>query len=83
MEIMTSVARAKRDMLAAGKIRKMNNNVIQEFVYRFFSTGVKSVDFQALFQPTCLAGVISWLAFVAAIFKGHENGYNKANKEMA
>ena len=29
---------------------------------------------KALFHPACLARVVSWLAFVVAIFMGHENG---------
>ena len=27
-----------------------------------------------LFHPACLTRVVSWLAFVVAIFIGHENG---------
>ena len=36
---------------------------------------------KALIQPACFAGAISWLAFVVAIFMGHENGDNKVNQE--
>ena len=37
----------------------------------------KSSYLKALIQPECLARVASWLAFVIAIFMGHENGDNK------
>ena len=29
---------------------------------------------QGLFHPACLARVVSWFAFVVAIFMAHENG---------
>ena len=29
---------------------------------------------KGLFHPACLARVVSWFAFVVAIFMGHENG---------
>ena len=32
---------------------------------------------KGLFHPAFLAGVISWLAFVVAIYTAHENGENK------
>ena len=31
-------------------------------------------DLKGLFHPACLARVVSWFAFVVAIFMGHENG---------
>ena len=32
------------------------------------------MDLKGLFHPACLARVVSWFAFVVAIFMGHENG---------
>ena len=32
---------------------------------------------KALIQPSCLARVVSWLAFVVVVFMGHENGEDK------
>ena len=32
------------------------------------------LDLKGLFHPACLARVVSWFAFVVAIFMGHENG---------
>ena len=29
---------------------------------------------KGLFHPACLARVVSWFAFVVAVFMGHENG---------
>ena len=29
---------------------------------------------KGLFHPACRARVVSWIAFVVAIFMGHENG---------
>ena len=34
-------------------------------------------NLKALFHLAFLARVVSWLAFVVAIFMGHENGDNK------
>ena len=31
-------------------------------------------DLKGLFHPACLARVVSWFTFVAAIFLAHENG---------
>ena len=35
---------------------------------------------KALIQPSCLACVISWLAFVVVVFMGHENGENNGQQ---
>ena len=32
---------------------------------------------KGLFHPACLARVVSWFAFVVAIFMGHENGFKQ------
>ena len=32
------------------------------------------IDLKGLFHPACRARVVSWFAFVVAIFMGHENG---------
>ena len=39
---------------------------------RDFSSFARSL--KALFHPACLARVVSWFAFVVAIFMAHENG---------
>ena len=36
--------------------------------------GLEERDLKGLFHPACLARVVSWFAFVVAIFMGHENG---------
>ena len=33
-----------------------------------------TLPLKGLFHPACLARVVSWFAFVVAIFMGHENG---------
>ena len=35
---------------------------------------------RGLFHPACLARAASWLAFVVAIFMGHENSDNKGQR---
>ena len=39
----------------------------------------QAVNLKGMFHPACLARVVSWIAFVVAIFMGHENGDNKGN----
>ena len=39
--------------------------------------GVSDYHLKGLYHPACLARAVSWLAFVVAIFMGHENGNNK------
>ena len=51
---------------------RMKNSIKRENKkFRFIGT------LKGLFHPACLARAISWLAFVVAIFMGHENGDNK------
>ena len=38
------------------------------------SNRIPKESLKALFHPACLARVVSWFAFVVAIFMGHENG---------
>ena len=45
-----------------------NTDEVIAFVY---------IGLKGLFHPACLARVVSWFAFVVAIFMAHENGDNK------
>ena len=53
---------------------------MQNAARQTFTMGLHSVVQDLLkgpFHPAFLARVVSWLAFVVAIFMGHENGGNK------
>ena len=41
-----------------------------------YTTAPSNGVLKALIQPACFTGAIPWLAFVFAIFMGHENGGN-------
>ena len=43
------------------------------YIFPHFDT---RIALKAIVQPVCLAGAISWLALVVAIFMAHENGDN-------
>ena len=58
------------------EIQKLNDELQTMDIYKEQVSTLK-----ALIQPACFAGVISWLAFVVAIFMAHENGDNKASQE--
>ena len=40
----------------------------------FILMSITHCSLKDLFHPACLACVVSWFAFVVAIFMGHENG---------
>ena len=47
---------------------------------RFADKEKNSFSLKALIQPSWLACVISWLAFVVVVFMGHENGENNGQQ---
>ena len=47
-----------------------NDRLVLFQTHRF----IKTLPLKALFHPACLARVVSWFAFVVAIFMAHENG---------
>ena len=53
---------------------KKGTNDVKRPHLTIFSTLMFLVELKGLFHPACLARVVSLMAFVIAIFMGHENG---------
>ena len=71
---MTRDRRTRQDETSTNKRKKIIHNYIafRQCITKSYQSICRSL--KGLFHIACLARVVSWFAFVDAIFMGHENG---------
>ena len=62
---------------ASAKVIKYNRLYFQLGLGQLLTMSI-AFTFKCLFHPASLKRVVSWLAFVIAIFMAHENDHNKS-----